>query len=105
MGAREFHISLIEEAHIAVEFMTFKGEVVCFVVRLMMKMGSGNVCIARYDTAHGRPHLDRVNARGRLIEKEWLLGISFSDALCYAINDFRLNYETYISQFKNASTQ
>ena len=53
--------------------------------------------------AHGRPHLDRVNATGRLVEKEWLLGMSFSDALCYAISDFRSNYETYIFQFKNRS--
>lgn len=101
MAFREFRVSLPTQAHVAIEFATFKGEVVCFVVRLMLETGSGMICVARYDTAHGRPHLDRVNARGHLVEKEWLLGMSFSDALCYAIADFRSNYETYILQFEN----
>jgi len=48
--------------------------------------------------------LDRVNSHGKLIEKEWLLGMSFADALCYAITDFKLNHEIYITQFQKQSS-
>jgi hypothetical protein len=104
MPTREFRVTLSSDSHVSIEFLTFKGEVVCFVVRLMTQSENGNVCVARYDTAHGRPHLDKVNKHGRLLQKEWLLGMSFSEALCYAISDFRTNYETYISEFKKASS-
>ena len=29
--------------------------------------------------------------------------MSFSEALCYAINDIKLNHETYINQFIKAA--
>jgi hypothetical protein len=47
--------------------------------------------------------MDRVDRKGRLQEKEWLLGMGFSEALCYAIQDLKANYETYILQFEKAS--
>ena len=56
--------------------------------------------MARYDTAHGCPHLDLVDARGRLLEKRWLLGMSLEDALQYAIDDFNENYKHYFEDFK-----
>jgi len=74
--------------------------VVSFVVRLSLADGSRVRSIARYDTAHGCPHLDLVDGKGRLLEKRWLLGISLEEALQSAITDFRENYENYIEEFK-----
>lgn len=82
------------------EFDTVGGQVLSFVVRLMLGTDQLKCSVARYDTAHGLPHLDRVNCRGNLVQKQWLLGMSFANALSYAINDFKQNHETYITQFK-----
>jgi len=40
--------------------------------------------------------LDLVDDEGRLFEKKWLLGMSFAEALLYAIDDFKSGYERYI---------
>jgi hypothetical protein len=103
MVVRQFRTTLSGEANIAVEFTAVRGEVVSFVVRLMLNKESGDACVVRYDTAHGKPHLDRVDARGRLIEKEWLHGLSFADALCYAITDIKEHHEIYIWQFRQSA--
>jgi hypothetical protein len=103
MAARQYRVDLSDQANLSVEFTTIGGEVVSFVVRLMLNPGHGDACVVRFDTAHGRPHMDRVDRKGRLQEKEWLLGMGFSEALCYAIQDLKANYETYILQFEKAS--
>ena len=95
MRKKSFITYLNEDIHITVEFDRIQGELVSFVVRLMLNLESRSICIVRYDTAHGRPHRDVLNASGRLVEKHWLLGLSFSEALNYAIHDFKKNHETY----------
>jgi hypothetical protein len=100
MAQREFVIPIDQTVHIAIELETVGGQVVSFVARLMLVSRKGMCSIARYDTAHGLPHLDLVNSRGKLVQKQWLLGMSFAKALSYAINDFKQNHEAYISQFK-----
>ncbi len=91
---------LDERTSIVVEFSTIEGRVVSFVVRLMLGSESTEKCVARYDTAHGCPHLDIVNSKGHLLEKDWLLGMSLAEALRFAIDDFRLNYASYIKNFR-----
>jgi hypothetical protein len=103
MPGRQFRTILSDSTFVVVEFFTINGEVVSFVVRLMLKRSSGEACVARYDTAHGRPHFDRMNSRGRLVEKKWLLGMSFSEALCYAIKDMKSNHEIYINQYEKTA--
>ena len=39
-----------------------------------------------------------VSIRGRLRKKSWLKNADFKESLTYAIEDFKNNYETYISQ-------
>ena len=105
MAYRNFRSTLSDTSSVVVEFSTIRGEVVSFVVRLMLKQERGEVCVLRYDTAHGRPHLDRLDHRGRLIKKKWLLRMSFAEALCHGINDIKNNYETYIDQFIKAANK
>lgn len=74
-----------------------------FVVRLSLVEAPKVRSIARYDTAHGCPHLDLVDGKGRLLEKRWVLGKSLEEALQSAITDFKEKYESYIKEFeKNA---
>jgi len=100
MPERVYSFWLDESAYVVVEFATVDGRVVSFVVRLMLVRGNSEKCVARYDTAHGCPHLDLVDTRGRLLEKEWLLGMSLAEALRFAVNDFKLNYARYIKNFR-----
>ena len=100
MPEKSYTIWLSDSRFINVYFETFNGRVLMFVVRLSMIEGQKARSVARYDTAHGCPHLDLVDSRGRLLEKRWLLGMSLEDALQYAISDFNENYEHYFEDFK-----
>ena len=75
-----------------------EGEILAFVVRLVHIVGAEHRSVARYDTAHGRPHRDLVSPRGRLRNKSWLRNADFKEALTYAIDDFKRNHEAYIRQ-------
>lgn len=100
MSRKAFEIPLKEDAFIGVELELFRGHLISFVIRLMCPFKKEYRCIARYDTAHGRPHRDLVSAKGRLLQKDWLVEMTFSDAANHAIKDFKDNHEAYIQQFK-----
>ena len=82
------------------ELELFRGHLIAFVVRLMYQSKEGYGCIARYDTAHGRPHRDMISPKGRLLRKDWLLEMTFSEAANHANQDFKGNHEAYIQQFE-----
>ena len=99
MPEKDFIIWLDARAYIKVDFVTVRGSVVSFVVRLMLIEDAGDVNVARYDTAHGAPHLD-VNGRSRgQMRKVWYRGARPEVVLAHAIADFKRNYEEYIAEF------
>ena len=101
MPEKSYIIWLDELTYIVVEFITVDGRVVCFVVRLMRQFKEIEKCIARYDTAHGCPHLDLVDDKGRLLEKKWLLEMNLAEALRFAVEDFKDNFSYYVQSFKS----
>lgn len=82
-----------------VGFRTRAGKVVSFAVVLVVNLDEIEVCVTRYDTAHGIPHRDGLGKQAGLLEKEWLFHLTINEALNYAINDIRDNYEAYIQNF------
>lgn len=102
MPQRDFVIWLGDGMYIAVDFTTSGAKMLSFVVRLVFADDSGEHTIARYDTAHGTAHRDLVNPRNRLVEKKWLVDLDFTDALEYAIRDFRTNYARYLEIWRKA---
>ena len=90
-----FRDSFDERFFIVVDFTRYEGRVVVFVIRLMLQMESESVDIARYDGAHGVPHLHQMSRSGRLLRKQWMPEIDFDEAVEYAIEDFKRNYERY----------
>ena len=56
--------------------------------------------VVRYDTAHGVPHRDLLDKRGRVLRKNWLVGMTFEQALIHAKEDLLKNYERYIKNFE-----
>src|SRR5262245_59845467 len=69
VGHESYLIWLNERRYIAVEFPTVQGEVVSFLVRLMVCSQSGDRVLARFDTAHGIAHQDLLTPGGNLREK------------------------------------
>jgi hypothetical protein len=96
MPDKNYEIQLNVDARIIVSIKMVGGRVVSFVVRLVARKGNREIDVARYDTAHGKPHLDLLGASGTLKAKHWLDVDSFEQALTLAIEDFKLNYEEYL---------
>lgn len=67
-----------------------------FAVVLLSDIEGCEVCITRYDTAHRQPHRDVLGRRAGLIEKQWMVMCSESEAFVYALNDLKANYEEHI---------
>ncbi|MHB8523806.1 MAG: DUF7718 family protein [Limisphaerales bacterium] len=95
MPDKAYRIYLEKGFVIAVSIQMADGRVVGFVVRLLRGEGGNERDVARYDTAHGWPHLDLLTPTGDLREKRWMKARTFGEALTLAVEDFRLNYENY----------
>ncbi len=62
----------------------------------------GHFPVIRFDTAHGRPHRDELDARGQTIEggKQWFAPhVTFNQALNDAIDDIERNWRRYRERF------
>jgi hypothetical protein len=100
MRIKQFEVPLKGGFYLAVEIESLAGQIIGFVVRLM-KMAEPDVNVVRYDTAHNLPHRDMLGRKKGLLRKDWLVGMRLKDALQYAINDLKMNYERYDQIFEN----
>ena len=91
---KEFEIPLNGGFYLLVRIESWHGRVSGFVV-LLLRTGVPDTNVARYDTAHGQPHRDLLGKRTGLLRKDWLEGMSLREALKYAIDDLKSNYESY----------
>lgn len=98
MPDKEYSVLLAPDCRLVVSIKMFGGKVVSFVVRLVQSLEDRDEDVARYDTAHGAPHLDILGPGGVLKQKVWLDMDSFEEALTLAIEDFKQNYEKYIKK-------
>jgi len=98
MPDKAYRIFLEKGFVIAVSIEMIEGRVVGFVVRLIYIQGEEERDLARYDTAHGLPHLDLLTREGKIKEKRWIEWLSFGEALNVAIADFKQNYEKYLAE-------
>lgn len=98
MPDKDYEIVLPSGARIVVSINMVGGRVVSFVVRLIAHGGEAEHDAARYDTAHGKPHLDLLGHSGRVREKRRLDIDDSETALTHDIEDFKLNYEKYIGE-------
>ena len=102
MGKNIFFNWLNDNVYYSAEYITEKGVVIGFVVRLCACINGVWFNIIRYDTAHGTPHIDVLNIKGKTKDKIWMPHLPPGKALTFAINDIKINYKTYIRRFENA---
>ena len=98
MPDKDYEITLAPGNRIVVSIKMVGGRAVSFVVRLTVRTNGKESDVARYDTAHGWPHLDLLGPTGRVKEKRWLDVDDFETALTHAIEDFKVNYEKYLGK-------
>ena len=98
MPDKEYSVLLAADCRLVVRIRMVGGKVVSFVVRLVRSSDDRDEDVARYDTAHGAPHLDILGPGGVLKQKVWLDVGSFEEALTLAIEDFKQNYERYLKK-------
>jgi hypothetical protein len=84
--------------YLRVEFTTDGAKVLGFVVQLEVVVQGMLRPAIRFDTAHGFPHVDILNPRGRLIEKK-PLSMPLKQALTFAIDDIKVNWDVYRARF------
>ena len=96
MGERDYWRLLVPGVRLAVEYVTIQGQMVSFLVRLEKVKERGEWRLsARYDTCHGRPHLDVVHEKGELVLKRWMEEMDIGEAFRRAVLDFEENHEKY----------
>ena len=82
-----------------VHLRTEKRSVLTFSVQFVAQIGDEWHPIVRYDTAHGRPHMDRLWPGGRK-ETTDLRGLDKSRAFTYAITDIKARWQLYRSRYE-----
>ncbi|MBF0338642.1 MAG: hypothetical protein HQL05_12535 [Nitrospirae bacterium] len=75
-----------------------RGEIVFFRVQYETWIDNTWYPVVRYDTAHGFAHRDILNIKGE-IKKTPLFDKDFNDALTFAENDLKNNWEYYKKKF------
>ena len=97
MGEIGYERQLDVDARIRAEYKSRKGRITSFIIQLEVLFKDEWKPVVRYDTAHGFAHRDLYNRRGRVTKTE--LNMPFNDALTYALNDIRDNWELYRKNF------
>ena len=75
-----------------------RGKIVFFRVQYETKIDDIWYPVVRYDTVHGFAHRDLLSMEGRLT-KTPLFNQDYNDALTFAENDLRTNWQYYKKRF------
>lgn len=95
---RSHTIDLVDGVRIRIRFRTDGNIVTEFLVQLETLLEDEWCGIVRYDSAHGKPHIDTLDRWGREIDKQWLDG-TFNEALTIGVSDVRDRWQYYLDQF------
>jgi hypothetical protein len=82
-----------------VRISTVAGDVVAFTVQYETVIQGRRLTIVRYDSQHGTPHRDTLNRAGEVVSKRWI-SLPLNDAVQFAIDDLRENWERYKVAFE-----
>ena len=97
MAETSYLLPLFADARIRHFHRTVRQRVVAFSLQLEVRVRSEWHPVIRYDTAHGRAHIDRYTLSGKS-RKEWLR-LDFREALTRAERDLRVNWVRYHERF------
>ena len=93
----EYERQLDFDTRMRARFHVARGRVSRFIVQLEVLLAGKWRPVVRYDTSHRFAHRDLYRARGRAVKSD--LKMTFEEALTYALDDLRENWESYREQF------
>ncbi|MBI3195335.1 MAG: hypothetical protein HYZ34_12850 [Ignavibacteriae bacterium] len=99
MPEKNYRIILDEENSLFVYYETIGGQVTAFVVKLLSIIDDEEVEILRYDSGHGVPHIDILNADGEVERKIWLHHLTHAQAFTEAQETITTHYQFYRERF------
>ncbi len=99
MGEKIFTHELDELNSIYAYIKTVNGKVKSFVVKLACTIGDKEVEVLRFDSGHGTPHVDYLNSKGDVVQKDWLKYLTNEQALTIALDDIKTNYQLHRERF------
>ncbi len=97
MKAIEYERQLDLDARLRVEYSISRRQVTQFIVQLEVFAGERWQPVVRYDSAHRFAHRDLYHPNRKTTKTE--LQMSFEEALSFALQDLRDNWETYRARF------
>lgn len=95
----EFRRFFTDDDRVRVHFTIERGKVRRFLIQLECQFGERWYPVARYDNAHGFAHRDLMRPR-RSAEKTRLQTPDNNEALTFAQNDIRANWQIYRRRFE-----
>ena len=103
---QEFFQGLAPGNAVRYRFDTERGQVTGFTMQLECWIEEQWWPVARYDSAHGQPHLDLLDWAGAVVDKRWLpAGIGNKDAMRLARRDFVDHWPAYREAFVRRKPQ
>jgi hypothetical protein len=94
----EFVFAFSQEDRYRHYHLRFKGQIIEFAVQYETFINGQRLPVVRYDSSHGFAHRDLLNIKGE--ERKTPLFITDkNDALTFAENDIRDNWEVYKQRF------
>lgn len=99
MDEREFFIPLPDAAALRVRYLKDRGRILRFVVQLEALIDQNWFAIVRYDNAHQFVHRDDLKPDGTQIKTPPMAFANNEDALNFALQDLRTNYQFYIRRY------
>lgn len=91
MALKTWEIPLGDGFRIICERETLLGRWLHFAVVLV----KDDVCITRYDSAHGFARRDVLGQKSGLIRKEECINMTLREAFGHGIDDFKANFRTH----------
>ncbi len=99
MPEKKFVIWLSNVDYLVVFFRTERGKTVAYTVKYLTVIDGQEYEIARFDSGHENCHMDVLLPDGgkeRVIE---FPVVPLNDAVDFAVENFRLNFDTYRERF------
>lgn len=94
-----FEHDLAPGNRVRVRFEKERGRITAFVVQLECLFGNKWHPVVRYDTAHDFAHRDVMRPNG-IAEKRALLITDYNEALTYAHEDIKANWQRYRDRYQ-----
>jgi len=96
---KRFKIVLSDEDEVRVDFDLEKGQVVEFAVQYLAMIRGKWQPVVRFDTAHGRPHVDISHPDGSQETRTFPFN-DYGSALTYAINYIQEHWESWRERYE-----